>query len=185
MTCVSCEVKIEREVSKLDGVVSVKVALATFKGHFTYDVEKTGPRDIIAAVERLGFTARLAADERGAGMLDHRKEIRKWRRSFLFSLLFGAPVMAVMIFFMIDMRINACDDSSDDVTTPLAVTSAGNVSYDVTTVQTSESCGMRMVVAGLSLENLLLFIFCTPCQVTSLTQRACYCNAIASHAVTV
>ena len=168
MTCVSCEVKIEREVSKLDGVVSAKVALATCKGRFTYDVEKTGPRDIIAAVERLGFTARLAADERGAGMLDHRKEIRKWRRSFLFSLLFGVPVMAIMVFFMVDMRINGCDNDSDDVTPQSAVNSSANDTDDVTTNSNDEHCGMRMVVDGLSLENLLLFIFSTPCLVSGL-----------------
>ena len=168
MTCASCVAKIEHEVSKLDGVVSAQVALATCKGRFTYDVEKTGPRDIIAAVERLGFTARLVADERGAGMLDHRTEVIKWRRSFLFSLIFGVPVMAIMIFFMIDMHINDCSDNSDDVTTQSAVTSSANDTGDITIDSNDEHCGMRMVVDGLSLENLLLFIFSTPCLVSGL-----------------
>ena len=31
--------------------------------------------------------------------LDHSAEVAKWRSSFLVSLIFGAPVMAIMIYF--------------------------------------------------------------------------------------
>ena len=73
-----------------------------------------------------------------------------------------------MIFFMVDMHINDCSDNSDDVTTQSAVTSSANDTEDVTIDSNDEHCGMRMVVDGLSLENLLLFIFSTPCLVSGL-----------------
>ena len=51
MTCASCVSKIEGQVGKQPGVISVSVALATSKGRFTYDTEVTGPRNIMKHVE--------------------------------------------------------------------------------------------------------------------------------------
>ena len=46
-TCGSCVSKIERAVSRMDGVLGVQVSLATKKAHIEYDPENTGVRDII------------------------------------------------------------------------------------------------------------------------------------------
>ena len=51
MTCSSCVHKIESKVSAMPGVVDAAVALATSKGRFTYDTEKTGPRNIMDLIE--------------------------------------------------------------------------------------------------------------------------------------
>lgn len=64
MTCSSCVHKIESNVMKLRGVQSAKVALTTCHGKFGYDPELTGPRDIIEAIERLGFQADLYSKDR-------------------------------------------------------------------------------------------------------------------------
>ena len=81
--------------------------------------------------------------------------LTRWRNSFFFSLIFGIPVMIVMIVFMSMMShggggvvppVNGTNDSSH----PPA------------------HHGI-LVVPGLSLENLLLFLLCTPCLVSSLT----------------
>jgi Cu+-exporting ATPase len=74
MTCASCVNKIETTVKKLKGVHSASVALTTQRGKFCYDTELTGPRDIVEAIQALGFHASLMnnKDRESRGYLDHR-----------------------------------------------------------------------------------------------------------------
>ncbi|XP_069166086.1 copper-transporting ATPase 1 isoform X1 [Procambarus clarkii] len=105
MTCSSCVYAIESNVKKLKGVKSAVVALATERGKFHFDPAITGPRDIIDCINNLGFTATLYTSGTNKGSyLDHRKEINKWRNSFIVSLLFGVPAMLVMVYFMAMME---------------------------------------------------------------------------------
>ncbi|XP_060533882.1 copper-transporting ATPase 1 isoform X2 [Cylas formicarius] len=133
MTCASCVHKIESNVSKMAGVMSARVALTTHQGKFKYDPEVTGPRTIIQAINDLGFEAKLYSSDGSDHRLRQRDEIKKWKRSFLFSLAFGVPCMAVMMYFM-------------------TVMSAGHMSHE----------DMCCVVPGLSMENLLMFLLSTP-----------------------
>jgi len=83
----------------------------------------------------------------------------RWRNSFLFGLLFGGPTMAIMIYYMLTMSCHRQDSESDFGLNSTDSSLAANA--------TVESCHpMLMIVHGLSLRNLLLFIFCTPCQVS-------------------
>ncbi|XP_070553751.1 copper-transporting ATPase 2-like isoform X2 [Ptychodera flava] len=133
MTCSSCVHLIESTLAKKPGVKYASVALATGRGKFKYDPSRTGPRDIIEYVQDAGFGAELAASDAKSKTdgLDHKAEIKKWRRSFLFSLIFGIPVVAIVIYFR--------------------VIGAGK--------------GAECIFPGVSLENLLLFFLCTPCQI--------------------
>ena len=137
MTCSSCVHHIESGLKRIDGVLDAKVALATSKGKFKFDPDKLGPRDIIEAVKDLGFDAKLfQRDVQDASRaLKHQEEIRKWRNSFLVSLIFGVPCMAIMMYYMIAM--NRPGHSHSD---------------------------FCCLVPGLSLENLLLFALSTPVQ---------------------
>ncbi|CAH1976988.1 unnamed protein product [Acanthoscelides obtectus] len=134
MTCASCVNKIESNVGKIPGIKDAKVALTTQRGKFRFDPELTGPRHIIETIKRLGFDAELFSRDGGGGdYLQQKEEIRKWKRSFLFSLAFGGPCMAVMLYFMIVMT-------------------AGHMSHE----------DMCCIVPGLSLENFLLWALSTP-----------------------
>nr|XP_023018681.1 copper-transporting ATPase 1 isoform X1 [Leptinotarsa decemlineata] len=133
MTCASCVHKIESNIHKLPGITSAKVALATHRGRFKYDSELTGPRDIIEAIRALGFEAKLFSRDSGNDYLEQKEEIKRWKRSFLFSLAFGGPCMIAMIYFMAQM-------------------SSGNMSHE----------DMCCLVPGLSLENFILWILSTP-----------------------
>uniref|UniRef100_A0A673BUS0 P-type Cu(+) transporter n=1 Tax=Sphaeramia orbicularis TaxID=375764 RepID=A0A673BUS0_9TELE len=127
MTCASCVHKIESSLMKEKGIIYASVALATNKAHIKYDSEIIGPRDIIKLIENLGFEASLVKRDRTASHLDHSKEIRQWRKSFLVSLIFCVPVMGMMIYMIImDHQMS--------------------------------------LIPGLSIMNLLSFLFCVPVQ---------------------
>ncbi|XP_046854383.1 copper-transporting ATPase 1-like isoform X2 [Xenia sp. Carnegie-2017] len=104
MTCSSCVHHIESSLKKKRGVLDVSVALATGKGKISYDSELTGARDIIDHINDMGFESELSSGQERK-MLDHTKEIKRWRRSFLISMIFGLPVMIIMMYHMAVMKI--------------------------------------------------------------------------------
>jgi len=135
MTCSSCVNQIEKQLLQVPGVLSASVALTTEKGKIKFDRALVGPRDILAAITDLGFQAKVAQRSSKGGYLDHSSDIKKWRSSFMVSLLFGFPCMIIMMYFMISM-------SREDH-------------------HHNEFC---CIIPGLSLENLLLFLLSTPVQ---------------------
>ncbi|HEX9988269.1 MAG TPA: heavy metal translocating P-type ATPase [Chloroflexia bacterium] len=56
MTCASCVRRVERALSKVEGVRSAGVNLATERATVTYDPSLATPSDLRAAVERAGYT---------------------------------------------------------------------------------------------------------------------------------
>uniref|UniRef100_A0A8C2X8Q4 P-type Cu(+) transporter n=1 Tax=Cyclopterus lumpus TaxID=8103 RepID=A0A8C2X8Q4_CYCLU len=133
MTCASCVHKIESSLMKEKGIIYASVALATNKAHIKHDSEIIGPRDVIKLIENLGFEASLVKRDRTASHLDHSKEIRQWRKSFLVSLFFCVPVMGMMTYMIImDHQMNVSHQHN--------------------------------LLPGLSIMNLLSFLFCVPVQ---------------------
>ena len=64
MHCAACVGRVEKVVSKLDGVEDVKVNLLTNKGTVTYTEDTAiGAAEVIAAIEKIGFGAHVATDE--------------------------------------------------------------------------------------------------------------------------
>ncbi|VDH90142.1 Cu+-exporting ATPase [Mytilus galloprovincialis] len=155
MTCSSCVHMIESTLVKEKGVLTASVALATNKGRFTFDTEITGPRDIIDKIKGLGFNADLFTDDdKNASRYDHRHAIRRWRNSFLWSLIFGVPAMSIMMYFMF---VEPPDDDHAD---------HSNITGNMTTPKPKYNGHMYqiMLMPGLSLDNLLMFLLATPVQ---------------------
>ncbi|KAL9867607.1 copper-transporting ATPase 2 isoform 2-T2 [Geothlypis trichas] len=111
MTCASCVHNIESKLMRTSGIFSASVALATSKAHIQFDPEIIGPRDIIKAIKFFFF---------------------RWRKSFLYSLVFGIPVVVLMIY----MQIPNGEDHGSKVLE-------------------------QNLIPGLSILNLLFFILCT------------------------
>ncbi|XP_004619601.1 copper-transporting ATPase 2 isoform X1 [Sorex araneus] len=132
MTCASCVHNIESKLTRTKGITYASVALATSKAHVKFDPEIIGPRDIVKLIEEIGFRAAPAQRSPGAHHLDHKMEIKQWRKSFLCSLVFGIPVMGLMVFMLVPSG------------------------------QPHESMVLdHNIVPGLSILNLVFFILCT------------------------
>ncbi|XP_036799277.1 copper-transporting ATPase 1 [Oncorhynchus mykiss] len=151
MTCASCVHKIESSLMKENGIVYASVALATNKAHIKYDPEVTGPRDVIKLIENLGFEASLVKRDRTGSHLDHSREITQWRKSFLVSLFFCVPVMGMMTYMIIvDHQISMSHQHN--------ATAQDREHYHSTMFLE------RQLLPGLSIMNLISFLFCVPVQ---------------------
>ncbi|XP_015443593.1 copper-transporting ATPase 1 isoform X2 [Pteropus alecto] len=152
MTCASCVHKIESTLTKHRGIFYCSVALATNKAHIKYDPEIIGPRDIIHTIKSLGFEASLVKKDRSASHLDHKREIRQWRQSFLVSLFFCIPVMGLMIYMMVmDHHLATLHHNQ-------------NMSQEEMVNVHSSMFLERQILPGLSIMNLLSFVLCVPVQ---------------------
>uniref|UniRef100_A0A8D0LIC4 Copper-transporting ATPase 1 n=1 Tax=Sus scrofa TaxID=9823 RepID=A0A8D0LIC4_PIG len=152
MTCASCVHKIESTLTKHRGIFYCSVALATNKAHIKYDPEIIGPRDIIHVIESLGFEASLVKKDRSASHLDHKREIRQWRRAFLVSLFFCIPVMGLMIYMMVMDHHLATLHHNQNMSQEEMINSHSSMFLE------------RQILPGLSIMNLLSFLLCIPVQ---------------------
>ncbi|RKP00030.1 hypothetical protein CXG81DRAFT_13717, partial [Caulochytrium protostelioides] len=109
MTCSSCSGTIERELIKLPGITSVSVNLLGNCGTFEYDKQICGIRDIIEAIEGLGFDAALSdmGSKAQAESLQRTQEIEAWRAAFWSTFALALPVSIIsMILPMLWPRVS-------------------------------------------------------------------------------
>jgi P-type Cu+ transporter len=93
MTCASCVNRVEKRLNRLDGVTAT-VNLATASASVAYDPALTAPDELIAMVERTGYTAALADPESPADEDDTAADYR-------LRLLVAAPLaLAVVLLAM-------------------------------------------------------------------------------------
>ncbi|KAI5895407.1 heavy metal translocatin [Schizophyllum commune H4-8] len=94
MTCSSCTSSIEKGLTAMPGVRSVAVSLATETCDIEFDPGLVKPRELVDAIEDMGFDAVLS-DENDATQLKsltRAKEVLEWRGRFLLALSFAIPV---------------------------------------------------------------------------------------------
>ncbi|PAV89314.1 hypothetical protein WR25_05726 isoform D [Diploscapter pachys] len=128
--------RVESHLIARKGVDSCHVSLATSIANVEFSPSLIGPRDVIQIIEGLGYTAELASRDDQMRRLDHTEEVKKWRTTFMISLLCGVPVMLIMIIFHWILHTPMHPERQTPVFTP-----------------------------ALSLDNFLLFLLCTPVQV--------------------
>ncbi|MBR0325558.1 MAG: heavy-metal-associated domain-containing protein, partial [Selenomonadales bacterium] len=56
MACAACSARIEKRLSKMQGITEAVVNLTTERARITYDATVTSSTAIIAVIEKLGFT---------------------------------------------------------------------------------------------------------------------------------
>ncbi|MGI5488330.1 heavy metal translocating P-type ATPase [Microtetraspora malaysiensis] len=98
MTCASCANRIERRLNKLDGVTAT-VNYATEKAKVTFP-DGIVPQDLIAEVEKAGYTAQLPAPPRRQNENDNEQEepedeLGPLRARLITALVLAVPVVAM------------------------------------------------------------------------------------------
>ena len=59
LTCVTCEIPVRHALRKIDGVKSVQVTAATKTATVEYDPAKTGPQQLVTAINSTGYRGSL------------------------------------------------------------------------------------------------------------------------------
>lgn len=95
MTCAACSGRIEKVLSRREGVISASVNLATMQASVTF--EGISSQDVINTVESIGFGASVHSDRPKGEEKEHR---RMWA-SFLFSAILTAPMMIGMVLSLL------------------------------------------------------------------------------------
>ncbi|HYN83993.1 MAG TPA: heavy metal translocating P-type ATPase [Pyrinomonadaceae bacterium] len=93
MSCAACAQRIERRLSKTEGVTSASVNFATRRASVEYDPRRTDERKLSGAVESIGFKV-VAPEEAARGDSDER-ERRSVRRRFVVSAALSLPVVFI------------------------------------------------------------------------------------------
>ena len=99
MTCATCSARIEKVLRKQAGVATAQVNLASEIATVAYTPGVTGSSELIAAVERAGFTASLAASDAAEEEARRRQDARKAQREMLLlaaAALLTAPLVLPM-----------------------------------------------------------------------------------------
>ncbi|MQY05209.1 heavy metal translocating P-type ATPase [Actinomadura macrotermitis] len=98
MTCASCAARIEKRLNKIEGVTA-SVNYATEKAKVEFAAGTVTPEELIASVEKAGYTAELppppkpaGAEPEAAGPAD---ELRPLRQRLITSLVLAVPVIAM------------------------------------------------------------------------------------------
>ena len=102
MHCASCAVIINKALEKKDGVKSANVNFSLAKASVEFDEKKIKREDLIKIVQDVGYKAEIAdkdnAFEKQFQM--QAKEIKNYKKKFLFSLIFAIPAFIIGMVFM-------------------------------------------------------------------------------------
>ena len=97
MTCAACVRRVERRVARVEGVADVAVNLAIERMDVRFDPDAIDETGITAAVEKVGFGARLrvAETETGARQARKRATLQGQARQFRWAAAFWLPLFAI------------------------------------------------------------------------------------------
>jgi Cu+-exporting ATPase len=100
MTCAACARRIERRLSKSEGVGSAVVNFATSRATVEYDPEQTSPRELSAAVRDIGYgVLDVTADDTrsvlGREEEARRAEARDLKRRLVVAVALSLPVLVI------------------------------------------------------------------------------------------
>ena len=113
MTCASCASRIEKVVSKLDGVEEAPVNLAVEDMNVKYDGRKISIDDIENAVKKAGYEAIYVTEEnKDDSKKESEQKVKKARNRFIWSLIFAIPLIVISMGSMMGLTLPSIIDPS-------------------------------------------------------------------------
>ncbi|UGB33489.1 heavy metal translocating P-type ATPase [Metabacillus sp. B2-18] len=98
MTCAACATRIEKGLKKVDGVINANVNLANEKANIEYIPGKTNVDQLIGAVKKAGYSAKVAGDANEDTEKEAReKEYKTQRNKFLLGAFLSIWFLPQMI----------------------------------------------------------------------------------------
>ena len=120
MTCAACSQRVEKPISKLEGVIKASVNLATEKATVEYDPHQIKLSNIKACVENIGYQVleieKTSVDE---DRLRKEKEIRTLWTKFTVAAVFGLPLLYFAMVPMISWLFLPIPDAIQPMNYPL------------------------------------------------------------------
>lgn len=92
MNCAACATRIEKAVSKIDGVTEVNVNLTTEKGRVTFNKSRTSITEVINKINKIGFGAKKAIHNNTQTEKEKHKKIQNLQWTFIASALLTFPL---------------------------------------------------------------------------------------------
>lgn len=109
MSCSACSSRIEKDLSKVEGVDSVSVNLLTNSMNVSYDESVLTSGDIISSVQKSGYGASVhdgndtnQNKKEDSVKKDSEDEIKSMKNRFIISLIFLIPLMYIAMYHMFD-----------------------------------------------------------------------------------
>lgn len=96
MHCAACATRIEKVVSKMEGVEEVHVNLTTEKGRVIFSNTLTNINEIINKINKIGFQAKIDRKSNLQSEMEKQKEITSLKWKFIISALLTFPLAWAM-----------------------------------------------------------------------------------------
>lgn len=93
--------KIKSTISRLEGINSAYVNYKTGLTHVEYNSEEITTKEIMNSIRKLSYKISETLSAQDKQKIEREKEIKEYRRRFLFSLIFAIPVIAFSWLHMI------------------------------------------------------------------------------------
>lgn len=99
MSCSACSSRIEKVVSKMQGVQQISVNLLTNNAHISFDESVVDEAAIIARIERLGFGAAIHAQSKAAVPASTPQDTAAQEMEEMRQRLIGSMIFAGLVFY--------------------------------------------------------------------------------------
>ncbi len=96
MTCAACSSRIEKVLSKMDGVVKAVVNLPNETATVTYYRNVVTERDVIEKIKAIGYDAKVR-NEKASTDTHKEKEMKKMQWKLIISAILSAPLLLTML----------------------------------------------------------------------------------------